>query len=143
VTADVVAWVCRESGKHVCSICGGPIPIWPAYFWSAIPTVHNRCALQSRTAERHPLWKSDRAAVRGGRGGAYFLPKIKRQILERDGDRCRNCGTSERLQVDHVVPVCEGGEPTLENGQTLCIVCHYDKTLKDRARDRRVPGGPR
>jgi hypothetical protein len=37
-------------------------------------------------------------------------------------------GPDALLQVDHVRESADGGQPVLENAQTLCIVCHPDKT---------------
>ncbi len=53
-----------------------------------------------------------------------FTPEQKRQILERDGYRCVVCGRGPAdgvdLQVDHIKPKDQGGENTIENGETLC-----------------------
>lgn len=47
---------------------------------------------------------------------------------------CSSCGWNANyhaLQFDHVIPLCAGGLPTLENGQTLCRKCHALKTNKE------------
>lgn len=42
---------------------------------------------------------------------------------------CRACGSDERLQVDHITELADGGEPYDEsNLQTLCEDCHKSKT---------------
>ena len=33
---------------------------------------------------------------------------VRRAVLQRDGDRCVRCGSTTRLEVDHVLPVPEG-----------------------------------
>ena len=60
--------------------------------------------------------------------------RIRGRALRRDKHRCVKCGTQTRLQVDHVVPVVEGGGNELGNLQTLCEPCHTDKTRADRKR---------
>lgn len=63
--------------------------------------------------------------------GGNFSPKLRWQIMERDGHRCVKCGRSAedgvKLHVDHIYPNSKGGEPTLENGQTLCDECNIGK----------------
>ena len=57
----------------------------------------------------------------------------RRAALERDGWRCRDCGRAGRLEVDHVQPLDQGGQPfELANLRTLCRVCHLEKTWAER-----------
>jgi 5-methylcytosine-specific restriction enzyme A len=67
----------------------------------------------SKRITRGPRWKALRMA-----------------ILERDGDRCRKCGTGGRLEVDHIKPVRTHPELAYEprNLQALCPSCHTKKT---------------
>jgi hypothetical protein len=53
---------------------------------------------------------------------------IKDAMLEADGHRCRRCGATENLEMDHIKPIHQGGERTSENRQTLCYECHHLKT---------------
>jgi 5-methylcytosine-specific restriction endonuclease McrA len=62
-----------------------------------------------------------------------FTSKEKRAIMERDGHRCVKCGATESLEVDHVLALCNGGTRSIENGQTLCVACHDEKTRHDKA----------
>lgn len=48
-------------------------------------------------------------------------------IVEHYGNRCLNCGASDRLCFDHVVPLSQGGENQLANGQPLCRKCNTFK----------------
>ena len=55
--------------------------------------------------------------------------------LFRDGYRCRQCGTRityEDSQADHIEPVSSFASlqqaHTFDNIQTLCLVCHKEKT---------------
>lgn len=47
-----------------------------------------------------------------------------REVLNRDGWRCQNCGASENLQVHHIQSRSELGNDRLENLITLCADCH-------------------
>ena len=50
--------------------------------------------------------------------------KLRTDVLERDGWRCQNCGTSERLQVHHIRSRSALGDDAAENLITLCADCH-------------------
>lgn len=49
------------------------------------------------------------------------------RILSRDGYRCVRCGSTERLEVDHVWPIARGGGNDDGNLQTLCRPCNRRK----------------
>lgn len=49
---------------------------------------------------------------------------IKQKRREIDGHQCANCGSTEGLQVHHIVPVSNGGTPNISNLRTLCATCH-------------------
>lgn len=52
---------------------------------------------------------------------------LRRKVLERDGWRCTKCGRAGKLEVDHRVPVHEGGADTMQNCRALCRTCHIDR----------------
>ena len=59
---------------------------------------------------------------------------LRRRILDRDGWRCVQCGKAGRLEVDHVVPVKDGGDwwdPS--NLRTLDRRCHFSKSAAENA----------
>lgn len=49
---------------------------------------------------------------------------LRERRLETDGYQCTNCGSSESLQVHHVVPESLGGVDEVPNLRTLCADCH-------------------
>lgn len=59
--------------------------------------------------------------------------RLRWKILERDDFRCRKCGIdaatdhSVKLEVDHIVPIAEGGKTVPSNLQTLCTRCNRGK----------------
>jgi 5-methylcytosine-specific restriction endonuclease McrA len=48
-------------------------------------------------------------------------------VFNRDGNRCRQCGVSSHLTVDHIISVYRGGSESWENLQTLCNRCNAGK----------------
>ena len=49
---------------------------------------------------------------------------LRRRVLERDGWRCQNCGSSNELHVHHLAKRSELGDDALDNLITLCAACH-------------------
>lgn len=53
---------------------------------------------------------------------------LRRQVIERDGFRCRYCGeTVNRPQLDHVTPESRGGPTSLNNLVVSCKRCNSAK----------------
>ncbi len=55
--------------------------------------------------------------------------EVKRAVWTRDGDRCQwpvasggVCGSTRRLELDHIVPVARGGASTIANLRVTCRV---------------------
>lgn len=45
--------------------------------------------------------------------------------------KCLACGDKEaKLTIDHIIPLCKGGEDTKENIQPLCMLCNLKKARK-------------
>lgn len=55
------------------------------------------------------------------------------RIKLRDNYTCRQCGRVTRaIEVDHIVPLWQGGPDTDDNLQLLCIdPCHAAKTARE------------
>lgn len=52
---------------------------------------------------------------------------VRMFVWRRDGGRCVQCSSKERLEFDHIIPVVEGGASTERNIQLLCEVCNRKK----------------
>ena len=60
----------------------------------------------------------------GGGRENLFAPWQRREWL---GDKCIECGSTERLELDHIIPRYSGGLAIRENAQTLCLPCNRKK----------------
>lgn len=59
--------------------------------------------------------------------------RLRFEVFKRDGFTCQYCGKQPPdvvLVIDHIVPVCEGGETTADNLITACEVCNQGKAGK-------------
>jgi hypothetical protein len=52
---------------------------------------------------------------------------VKREVWRRDDGRCSQCGSRERLEYDHIIPVSQGGSNTVRNIELLCEPCNRRK----------------
>lgn len=55
---------------------------------------------------------------------------IKVSVWRRDGGCCVRCGSREKLEYDHVIPVSKGGSNTIRNIELLCESCNRAKSAK-------------
>ena len=54
--------------------------------------------------------------------------RMRFSIYERDGNRCRKCGSAYDLEIDHIFPISKGGKSVYDNLQTLCHECNAKKS---------------
>lgn len=52
---------------------------------------------------------------------------VQREVWQRDGGKCVECLTREKLCFDHIVPFSRGGSNTIRNIQLLCEKCNLSK----------------
>lgn len=86
-----------------------------ARLWSAV----------NRAAKARLLQKRRAAEKVGTLTATQWL-----RILDKHGRRCVLCGSTERLEIDHIVPLSKGGEHAESNVQPLCRGCNARKGSK-------------
>lgn len=66
----------------------------------------------------------------------YAYRSWRGRVLKRDGFRCQQCGSTEDLNVHHIMPFAQYPELRFEvsNGITLCESCHKEHHRKERER---------
>lgn len=117
--------------------CGAKLPPYRKYF--ATPEcVHSYRLRTDGRYLRHCVFQRDRGiCAECGRD----TEALKAQMLELKGRArlqfARNKGVPRHRMsgswwdADHIIPVCEGGgESDIGNLQTLCLLCHADKTRR-------------
>jgi holliday junction DNA helicase RuvB len=54
--------------------------------------------------------------------------EVRREVWRRDEGKCVKCGSRERLEFDHIIPVSKGGGNTARNIELLCEDCNRAKS---------------
>ena len=89
------------------------------------------------TNGRHKLLANPDAVYDVRAASSRFLRFV---LFEKANSCCENCkkslqfDASREWQVDHIVPVCDGGKTKLSNLQILCKSCHDEKSVPEKSR---------
>jgi hypothetical protein len=90
-----------------------------------------RDILEELEASQFLEWAGDEATDPGaGWGSRYISKAVKEAVFARDGGVCQHCGSGERIEYDHIVPVSSGGSGEESNVQLLCAPCNRRKRTK-------------
>jgi 5-methylcytosine-specific restriction endonuclease McrA len=124
--ADQVA---KGFGRYCSNACNGKaqlnqIPVscrWCQYPYSVPANVYYSTSRLFCGKDCRIAWQKRFGTKKGVNAFTDEQKKLWRE------DSCRRCGSTERLELDHIVPRFAGGEPTRENAQTLCRPCNRKK----------------
>lgn len=59
--------------------------------------------------------------------GRHVPQDVKTAVWQRDGGKCVQCGATDYLEFDHIIPHAKGGASTVDNVQLLCRRCNLKK----------------
>ncbi len=82
---------------------------------------------KSKGKRRRPVQLPPGHIAKRERTKTDVSPAKRAAVFERDGHRCRYCGSEENLSIDHIVPRCRGGTNALENLAIACCKCNVAK----------------
>ena len=93
-----------------------------------------------RTTPRVWIEQKDERGSAHSRGYGAAWRKLREAMLDAE-PLCRHCAARGKVtpahEVDHILPLRDGGTNDRDNLQPLCGPCHDDKTARDlRARAR-------
>lgn len=55
--------------------------------------------------------------------------EVRVLVWRRDQGRCVVCGSTQKLEFDHIIPLAKGGSNTERNIQLLCESCNREKAV--------------
>jgi 5-methylcytosine-specific restriction protein A len=53
-----------------------------------------------------------------------FKKRLMKKLCDRDGRKCKKCGSLEKLTIQHIIPRCLGGGHDISNLEILCFTCN-------------------
>lgn len=97
----------------------------------------NVAAYQKANPEKHHHFQNRRRARKFENGGSHTLEQRQAKFAG-FGNACVYCGTTERLTIDHMIPLSRGGTDDIENIVPACRSCNskkHDKTAEEFLED--------
>lgn len=123
----VLSWAAPEDSAGILVLCVIPIlgAHWVMEQYRRVPHLPDDDSV-IRAKEREERWASYASA---GTVTRNAIPaEMRWEIFRRDGFMCRYCGeTDEPLELDHIIPVSQGGQDTHDNLVTACRTCNRNK----------------
>ncbi len=103
-----------------------------------VPCRHIGCRLLLDTpgyckAHTKPKWQKKS----GGRKRMSGRPwrRLREIVIKRDHGLCQPCQIKGKMtefkEIDHIIPVTQGGSDSISNLQCICISCHNKKTATE------------
>jgi len=86
------------------------------------------------SGEGNHRWRGGVTKVRVKLSNSREYRDWRKAVFERDNYTCRKCNKrGVEINADHIIPYFKDKEKLLDvnNGQTLCVQCHKDKTRLD------------
>lgn len=76
--------------------------------------------------EKSHCWRGGITPINQRIRGSAQYKNWKKMVLDRDKNACIECGSTEKLEIDHIKPFAKFPKLRLEisNGRTLCKTCH-------------------
>jgi len=75
--------------------------------------------------------KAHKYRARKRSNGVYQVSE--KELIKLYSSSCIACGTTERVTVDHIIPIARGGRHSIGNLQPLCLSCNSSKNVKTMA----------
>ena len=99
-----------------------------------------KAANPDRLRELSKIGVNRRRARVAGNGGSFTAADIE-ALFNHQAGRCAACGSEDRLEIDHILPIVLGGSSDPSNLQLLCLPCNRSKGRKhpdDWSRERKA-----
>lgn len=98
--------------------------------WNTLARLDGFTSINIRKGRAGQTRKSRPAILSNPTKRSCAYKKYRDQVFLRDGHRCVYCGASERLTLDHVIPVSRGGSNEPTNLATCCAQCNATKQAR-------------
>jgi len=98
-----------------------------AYYYADIKRDQNRCRAWREKNPEKAKAVSHRKLARIKNAEGKWTAAEWAALKESHGNRCAACGSTNRLEADHIIPLARGGTNWISNIQPLCKSCNCKK----------------
>jgi hypothetical protein len=75
-----------------------------------------------------PIQLREQGAAVSARTNREAIPeRVRNEVWRRDGGKCVDCDSRQRLEYDHIIPLSKGGANTPRNIELRCETCNRQK----------------
>ncbi len=74
------------------------------------------------------IWKRQVVFQKASSISRHIPQDVKTAVWQRDRGACVQCGATDYLEFDHIIPHSKGGANSVNNVQLLCRKCNADKS---------------
>ena len=82
---------------------------------------------QKKRKIENAIARTSNQKIKPANGRQPIPDNVKMFVWQRDNGRCVKCGSQEKLEYDHIIPIAKGGSNTTRNIQLLCEKCNRSK----------------
>jgi 5-methylcytosine-specific restriction endonuclease McrA len=83
-------------------------------------------------------WFYARSPIGDPSNRRYIPPRVRKAVSEKYNFTCVYCGSKEKLEIDHIIPLCSKGTNEADNLQVLCKACNISKSDGDNISKKRA-----
>jgi hypothetical protein len=118
----------RVWSREEVSSLGSRLPSVIRAEFDAVFAVAEEPALASVATQAKPSVSDPREVVVPQAARREAIPeRVRHEVWRRDQGKCVDCGSRERLEFDHIIPISKGGSNTVRNLELRCEVCNRRK----------------
>lgn len=130
-------WLQKDKVKKSCVVCSNVFSVSRSVAYRYV-TCSPECKRKHKEGDKNGNWRGGITEYRQRETRPGKVRRWRQAVFERDGPQCVLCGSTDRLEADHIKPWSLYPEfrYEVENGRVLCKVCH-NKRAKELTAERK------
>jgi len=121
---EIVRKVAQEEKTHPSNVTVEQIKAWGLYSPFISLFAGNLSKLRHLASTGVPATDDEQHGSLRARKRSRLSNAVMSEVWIRDGGKCVECGSTEDLEFDHVIPFSKGGSCTADNLRILCRQCN-------------------
>lgn len=121
---EIVRKVAQEEKVHPSNVTVAQMKTWGLYSPFINLLAGNLSRLRQLASTGVPAPTAEQRESLHERKRSRLSNEVMSEVWIRDGGKCVECGSTEDLEFDHIVPFSKGGSCASENLRILCRQCN-------------------